>query len=177
MIDLYHFTSTHHLTSIMADGIIRTTESNLAGPDASSLSQRKLRRQYCHSRLTRATEPQVVWLSKDPVPDTRYLGAVDGRNGQPIKHEDVPPEWQKARVRITVSLPDADVAWWPKWARESGIKEPWYQMLAHQSNPKLWYVVLRSIALSEVVAIHIDDEQVWPQVTQADLARMQGVLG
>jgi hypothetical protein len=174
---LYHWTNIKWLEMILASGAITTTESNLRGPQPGEAP--KAARKRFASRWTRENEPQVVWLSNNPEVDPSYLGMVDLRGPTPrmAAAHMLPPEFRKTRVRITVDVPDADANWWPRWARKMGIREAWYQHMAEgHRSPKEWFVVARPILMSEFVAIHIDDQQVWPK-EQAALQTFVAALG
>jgi hypothetical protein len=161
---LYHWTNIKWLEMIIASGVVMTTESNLCGPQPGEAP--KAARKRFASRWTHESEPQVVWLSNNPVVDPTYLGMIDVRSDVPrmVTAQMLPPEYRKTRVRITVDVPDAAVHWWPRWSRKMGIREAWYQQLAEgHRSPKEWFVVTRPIPMSEFVAIHIDDQQVWPK--------------
>lgn len=161
---LYHFTSVRWLERIVADGVITTTASNIAGPERHEAPDKKTWLRHRTRGVTVATQPQVVWLTDNPVVDSSYLGATviqDGRH-YPVPAHLVPVEFRKTRVRITVSVPDSDVHWWPKWARAQKINEHWYQQLAEGHKPKEWFVVTRPIPLEEINKIELDDSQVWP---------------
>lgn len=163
----YHFTSIKWLESILADGAITTTRSNLAGPTRAEVGKDAAR--HHHSRWTAGTEPQVVWLSSTPEVDASYLGMIDirGLRPVPLAAHLVPAEYRKTRVRITLELPDTDVKWWPQWARWNKINERWYQAMADGNrNPKEWLLVERPVTMAEFVQIDIDDQQVWPRETK-----------
>lgn len=160
---LYHWTNVRWLESILADGQINVTASDLSGPTRAQVG--KVAREYA-SRWTHETEPQVVWLADNPEVDPTYLGMIDVRGDVPrtVPAHMLPPEFRKTRVRITVDVPNADVHWWPRWARTKGIRELWYQQLAEgHRNPHEWYVVTRPIPVSEFVEVMIDGQQAWPR--------------
>ena len=125
----YHYTSTERLVMIRSTGIIRTTESNIGSgrsdwpPFGSHVG------------------PDVVWLTDEPEPDSQALAltTIDGSD--------------KTEVRITVSLADDEVMWWPDFAKQHGIHRQWRRALELGRDPQSWWVVERAIALCEVVAI------------------------
>lgn len=170
---LYHFTSVRWLESIMADGVIKTTASNIAGPERHEAPDKQTYLAYRTRGVSVATEPKVVWLTNNAVVDASYLGMIMRQEGDPfgtpIPAHMTPKEFRKTRVRITVEVPDADVHWWPYWARHNDrakINERWYQQLAEGKKPKEWFVVTRQIPLDEIVQIEIDDSVVWPNIAQ-----------
>lgn len=177
---LYHWTNVTWLEAIMELGLITLTDSMLAGPSRAEFGKDAAKRYG--SQWTLATEPKVVWLSNNPVPDETYLGMVAMRDtgAYPIAEHQLPPEWDKRRVRITVEVPDgeAEHGWWPRWARAHRIREAWYQHIAEgHRSPKEWFVVQRAIPLSDFVAIDIDGEQVWPKPSPSALATLARVGG
>lgn len=160
---LYHFTNVKWLEQIVADGVIKTTDSNLSGPSRAEAPNKKAWLEYRTRGITIENEPKVVWLTNLYVADPGYLGMVV--NGQPVPAHMVPAEYRKTRVRITVAVPDTDALWWPQFARHNGrhaINERWYRMMARDSDPKTWFVVLRPIPMEEITTIELDDSQVWP---------------
>lgn len=128
---LHHFTARDHLESILKEGRLRVTESNLS------------------DRRTHAG-PDVVWLTDEPSPDSAAWAEalyVD-RFGRVAR---VDPAGKLA-IRITVDVPDA--VHWPAWARSHGIRNMWYRKLAVAGgDPKRWWVVERPIWRDEWVSI------------------------
>lgn len=161
---LYHWTNVVWLEAIVTDGFIKTTASDIAGPQRAALPNKATWREYRHPKgMTPETEPKVVWLANNPLVDASYLGVVDAIHGLPVDARMAPPEWRKTRVRITVDVPDADVQWWPRFARQRRMNEKWYQAMARgHRDPKEWFVVLRPIPLAEIIRIDLDGSQVWP---------------
>lgn len=127
---LYHFTADDidHWDSIEYEGALRVTESNI-------------------SMTKEHKGPDVVWLTANS--DSQDQGAM-------LRGSDGRTFGSKTGIRITVDVPDGEVHYWPKWARQQGIKERWYRALAATpgANPRDWYVVMRPIPASEWVAIH-----------------------
>lgn len=87
--------------------------------------------------------PQVVWLSGNP-----DYGDQDWATGA---------FFDKAELRITVEIPEAEAHLWSVWSREHSIKEVWYAALGQYGNPDEWVVVERAIPISEWVEVHRHD--------------------
>jgi hypothetical protein len=125
---LYHFTSPERLTAILAEGVIRTTESNIGSgrPDLPP----------CGDHVG----PDVVWLTDRQEPDARGLALdlqIDGTD--------------KTGVRITVEVPDAEH--WPAFATAYGMNATWRRAMEEDRAPQTWWVVARPITMIEVIAI------------------------
>lgn len=90
--------------------------------------------------------PDVVWLTKDPTPV------------QPWAHTErnLPIEWQKSEVLITVDVPVEDAHKWSTWAFEQGISKMWYDALdSDDGSAENWFVVERPIPMEEWTAIYM----------------------
>lgn len=117
MLTLYHFTTKAHLDSILSDGFLRTTESNLSG-----------RREHAG--------PDVVWLTSNPDPVQHRGWGWRGPNAGVIS---------KTEVRFTVEIPMRDAHRWWDWSARRGIDRVWAQRLASVGGSRSWVVVERSI--------------------------------
>jgi hypothetical protein len=123
---LYHFTSMIHLPSIMKDGHLKLTESNIGSPSP------KMRPHGTHRG------PDVVWLTEEPHPTKTNIDAM----GTP-----------KGEVRITVEIPQSDLYRWNSWAPAFGIQPDWYDLLSLYGDPDTWWLTEREIPASEWRAI------------------------
>jgi hypothetical protein len=163
---LYHWTSTHHLESILADGQITGTDNQLVTPSKAEAKMGAVQA----ATGGRRRGPDVVWLTDQATPErlTGVLGVIhvlrDGREVYLLPRH-APPEYNKTRVRLDVEVtPDEhEAAWWPRWARRQGIKERWYAELAavgkaHGGHPHDWFVLEAPISLNRVLGVYVDRE-------------------
>lgn len=127
--DLYHFTSPERLALILADGMIRTTENNLRPPGD-------------------GVGPAVVWLTDEPEPEPAAVGLDGMADGT-----------DKTAVRLTVRVAESEVIWWPDFANEYAMPRAWRRALERERDPESWWVLPRTIGMTEVVAIEraVDD--------------------
>jgi hypothetical protein len=126
---LYHFTSRFHLDSILRDGVITTTESNVGSPIPF------LRPYGTH------VGPDVVWL----------LDLPDAGHTHGLGHE-------KTEVRIAVEVPAIRWLDWPhtaqmnpKWFARLVKTGGGIEAAAH------WYVFPAPIRASSWEAIHVKE--------------------
>jgi len=122
---LYHYTSSLHMPSIQYEGMIRTTESNIGSPIPSM------------PPYGDHYGPDVVWLTNRPDVSTTAVNAMG----------------PKGDVCITVNVSGLYIHHWPKWAREQGINEDWYDVLANGFDPESWYISTRPIPITEWMSI------------------------
>ncbi len=124
---LFHYTSVTHLAAIRASGVIRPSESNIGSPFVD------MKPYGLH------VGPDVVWLTAQDDVQSGH-----GLEGAPV---------DKFAVRITIEASDA--VQWRQFAEARGINRQWYRILDKVANyaAKHWYVLPRSIALSEVTEI------------------------
>lgn len=59
----------------------------------------------------------------------------------------------KTAVRIEVDVPDADVTWWPDFARAHGMHRNWRRVIERGRDPESWFVVARAIPRREWVKV------------------------
>lgn len=64
-----------------------------------------------------------------------------------------PDGTDKTAVRITVDVPDADVTWWPDFAKAHGMNRQWRRVIERGRDPESWFVVARAIPESEWVRV------------------------
>ena len=126
--ELYHFTCPYHLPAIFRSGRLLPTESNIS------------------AERTHAG-PDVVWLTRRPM--AQHVSSYDQERGAYW------PETDKSRIRITVCVPPGEAQHWPKWSRDQGIAEWFYDALARAggNDAPNWYVVARAIPQAEWLAI------------------------
>lgn len=121
----FHYTAAHdsHLGSILREGVIRTTESNV------SLS-------------VEHAGPRVVWLLDEPLRDGENHGLTHRSLGG-----------VKMAVEIAVLLPVREVHAWRAWATESGSDAATRRTLAMTgggwAQAARWRVIERPIPRSE----------------------------
>lgn len=112
---LYHLTCEWHLETILRDGFLKVTESNI-GPDGSG--------------------PRVCWLTTCPEPVQRWQ--------VPARMLQIVDAWDKSRIRFTVDVKSAHPwsrwsrrqgipRWWYNALTDSG------------GNPDEWYVTDRPV--------------------------------
>ena len=124
-----HYTSADngHLGSILASGVLRTTESNL-------------------SFAKEHAGPDVVWLLADRLRAGDRHGLITPTSGD-----------YKTHVQIEVALPKAEVALWASWAKEQGISDEDFAVMVHSGGglPQAlrWRVIERPIPREEWVSI------------------------
>lgn len=142
MRELYHYTHMTHLKSILADGYLKTVESNVSE-----------RREHAG--------PDVVWLTTDGTVSHHH--GMFGKVMPALVHED----WDKLRVRFTVSVPNRYVHKWSTWALAQGITSRWREVLIDTGGgpeaTSTWRVVERRIPSSEWVEVRDmhTDEVLW----------------
>ena len=126
---LFHYTSNlpSHIGSILAEGAIRTTESNLSA-----------RREHAG--------PDVVWLTSD-ANLTAASFADSGKFGYHGLVQD------KAAVRITVELPARQVHRWRDWVAARGADPAWVRHLSSAGGSGRWYVIERRVLDTEFTQI------------------------
>lgn len=131
---LYHYTCrcAAHLGSILRDGTLKVTESNIGSADP------KMPPHGVH------VAPDVVWLttSQNPI-------GTQGLDGS--SHD-------KTTARIVVDVPDAHH--WQEWSQEQGMHPRWRRRLERGCYPSQWYVVERPIPCSEWVSIEVGADSV-----------------
>lgn len=128
---LYHFTSPERLTMIRLEGEIRVTESNIGSPHPDWPP--------CGEHVG----PDVVWLT-----DVDTIG-----NGAGLALDGSLDGTDKTAVRIEVDVPDADVTWWPDFARAHGMHRNWRRVIERGRDPESWFVVARAIPRREWVKV------------------------
>jgi len=128
MTTLYHFTCVGHLKTIMDEGLIRRTESNIGSP---SPDIEPYGEHYA---------PDVVWAFDIPDPD---LGQPEMLNG--LLHQN----HNKQLVRITFDVPGPIAFPWDAWSKEQGINPHWKEVLERIGPPEHWVVVLQPVPRSQ----------------------------
>jgi len=128
---LLHFTSPERLAMIRAAGFLKVTESNIGSgrPDWPPSGEH--------------VGPDVVWLTDALETTAKALGV------ESVQYDGT----DKMAVRITVKVPDAEVSWWPDFAREHGIHRQWRRLMERGRDADSWWVIPRPVMLSEVAAI------------------------
>lgn len=115
---LYHYTSWEHLRSILEDGEIKLTRSNLLKPVAPHLE---------NGNFVDATDyyKPVVWLSS--VLDFKKATGMGLAGGL----------FDKTEVAIAIQTPPMQQFFkWDRWAEKNGIETGWFEALK-QTAP-LW---------------------------------------
>ena len=142
MRELYHYTHRTHLKSILADGYLKTVESNV-------------------SEHREHAGPDVVWLTSDGT--ASHLHGMFGKLTPELVHED----WDKLRVRFTVEVPNRYVHRWMQWTHRRGMSQRWRDVLIDTGGGRAavstWWVAERRIPSSEWVEIRDmhTDEVLW----------------
>jgi len=148
---LYHHTSGYHLPSIIKDGFIKPTESNVGAPGraaverANALKGTGIDQRSVHDALLKAMAenehfaPDVVWLTDLRTRRQRWMdgSAVD-----------------KGEVCIVVEV--ADAMPWLEWAQQYGGVEDWWVNALTEGNPSdaaHWFVVPRPVERREWIDI------------------------
>ena len=123
---LYHFTSNtgFHLEPILAQGVLRPTESNIGSPYPG------------HKPHGLDCGPRVVWLTETP----DMSRGDNGLSGSVV---------DKTRIRFTVEV--ADAVKWTDFSKKHGIDKRWYAILDKigGGTAKFWWVVPRPILAHE----------------------------
>lgn len=135
---LYHYTCKRWLTSIMNDGFLRLTESNL-------LDMRKPENTThleAYNKGDRSADAYlykpVVWLTDKEEPDEYGLGL----------HSTV----DKTEIKITVKkMPYFKK--WKEWSKANGINKEWAQALSRGRDTNSWWVSPVRVRLEEIVKI------------------------
>ena len=141
---LYHFTGTHHLASILRDGCLRPSESNVGTP----------RPPPGMDRLPPVGEhlgPDVVWMLDTPE-ITHPHGLVNALTGT-----------AKTRVRFTV---DVDATRWTSWPPARRMNPQWRAAMIRTGGGKVaakhWWVTQRPVPASAWLAVDIrQDDGSW----------------
>lgn len=132
-VDLYHFTTSHHLASILTDGFLRTTESNL-------------------SRTIPHAGPPVVWLTADG--DREHFPGLAGgiRVAGRVTAE-------KREIRFTVRLPSHEVWTLDSWAAKRRMNRSWLARMKATAGAeaRAFRLIERPITRSEWVAVELWD--------------------
>jgi len=124
---LYHYTCRCelHLGSILREGTLRVSESNIGSADP--------KMPPCGEHIG----PDVVWLTTSEHP-----WGTQGLEGGPC---------DKTAVRIVVDVVDAHH--WPEWSKRHGMHPRWRRSLERDCYPNQWYVVERPIPQEEWVSV------------------------
>lgn len=122
-VTLYHFTARAHLDSILADGFLDVTESNVS-----------MRREHAG--------PDVVWLTTNPDPSAHDHGLTARMNGV-----------SKKAIRFAVKVDRRAAHKWRDWATRHGIDRGWLTTLAKVGGSSTWRVVERPIPASQWIEI------------------------
>ena len=125
----------HHIPNIIADGVIKTSESNVSPHEY-------------------GVGPDVVWLFKKPiknklVPQMLTTTANVGGNQKSIPVD-------KSKIYIKVNLDPSEVQRADKFWKKNNVAEWWVKKmegLGGASKSKDWYVIQRNIDISEWVEI------------------------
>jgi len=117
---LFHFTCNAHWPSILQQGLLRPTESNI------------------HMRHPHYG-PDVVWLTTCPESHQPWMHSLSVDLVLGVRARTPGDYIDKGRIRLLVEVETAHH--WPRWSREHGIKKRWYRALAHTGgDPLTWYV-------------------------------------
>jgi hypothetical protein len=129
-VTLHHYTApvTSHLGSILQEGWVRTTESNL-------------------SAVRSHAGPDVVWLTDSTDPKAQAWATGSAPPGDPVL---------KSAAVLVVELPAESVFHWPGWSKEQGIEPTIYEGLADTGgDPASWWVTTRPITRWDITALVI----------------------
>ena len=124
----YHFTCRHHIPSIIRQGVIKTTESNI-------------HKKFVHYG------PDVVWLTNNKLFKQICLDFAHKN----LVSSEVLAKYDKHAIRISIDIDDAQH--WPAWSRSHKIQKGWYRALAKFGDPQSWYVVERCITQDDWIII------------------------
>ena len=136
---LYHFTSEHHLPSIVADGVLRTTDPNLFATGPATFMDTKT------GEVITVGGPilgqPVVWFFDTPTVPSGDHG-LDGSTG-------------KNALRVTVVVDDGRL--WLDWVKVRRHDPGWVRLVVRTGGgercARHWYVVPRPVTRAEWVEV------------------------
>lgn len=130
---LYHYTTKVYLDSILSEGHLRLSESNLTNwskvPfDAVAYDQGKLK-----------LYKPVVWMTElEGVELKKSLGLIS--------------KYDKTEIKITIKK-QAHYRKYRDWAFRNNIDKEWYRQITQGYASNTWWVSDRTISLNEIVKI------------------------
>lgn len=116
---LYHYTTSKWVASIIEDGFLKLTESNLKDLRKSNWDQ------VAYNQGTLKLYRPVVWMTDLDTPDSHNLGLIS-----PV---------DKCEVKITIKK-QQHFKKWLVWSRKNNINKEWALILEKGRKPKNWWI-------------------------------------